>query len=154
MNSKLKWLNKFNSWLFGLIPLAVILLISPGCASATPPPTPSPAKIVTLKVAGSGGVTSVIKALQPLFEQATPGYKLEILSGTSTAGGVKGVLDRVLDIALMSRAPKDDEAVVYVELGQAGHAIITHPAVTVTNLTAAHLKDIFLGQVKNWSEVG
>ena len=63
-------------------------------------------------------------------------------------------MEGVLDVAAMARPPKDSEAVEYVELGQAGQAIITHPEVGITDLTSAQITTIFVEGVTNWSEVG
>ena len=137
--------------------IAVLLLTA--CASVAPqPPTPTAAPLVTLKVSGSGTITVVLQSLNPAFEAATPGYKLELLKSNSTGSGVKGILEGVLDVAAMARAPKDEEAaqnIEYFEFGLVGQALIVHPTVVdVASLTSQQISDIFSGQVTNWSEVG
>jgi phosphate transport system substrate-binding protein len=111
-----------------------------------------------LKASGSGTITTVLEALKPAFEAATPSYKLEVLSGSSTGSGVTGILESVLDVAAMARAPKDDETaknIKYFEMGLVGQAIIVHPSVTgVTSLNTQQITDIFSGKITNWSEVG
>lgn len=125
---------------------------------AIQPATPTVPRFVTLKVSGSGTVTVVLNTLAPDFEAATPGYKLEFLKSNSTGSGVKGILEGVLDVAAMARAPKDDETaqdIKYFELGLVSQAIVLHPTVVgVTNLTRQQIIDIFSGQITNWSEVG
>ncbi len=136
--------------------LTFFTLVIISCApAAKESPAPPPLKV--LKVSGAGGVSILVSAVKPAFEAATPGYVLEVLPGSGTGGGVKGILDGVLDVATMARAPKEDETaknVAYFEFGQAGQAIITHPDVNVENLTVAQIQAIFSGEVRNWSEVG
>ena len=145
---------------FRLVSLSLIatqLLAACGSFSAQAP-TPTAPPVVTLKVSGSGTITNVLEALKPAFEAATPGYKLEVLSGSSTGSGVTGILEGVLDMAAMARAPKDEEAaqnIKYYEMGQVGQAIIAHPSVKdVDSLNTQQINDIFSGKITNWSEVG
>jgi len=86
-----------------------------------------------------------------------PGYTLKILPGSGTGGGVKGVLEGILDVAAMARPPKDEEAaqgIEYAEFGQSGVAVYTHAQVGVTDLTSAQVLAIFSGAITNWSEAG
>jgi len=144
-----------------IVGVFLTLLVTTACSSAAAESAPSqvtaPKTQVVLKISGSGSTTAVLNAIKPAFEADTAGYRLEVLSGTGTGGGVKGVVQGVLDVAAMARPPQDNEAeqnVEYVEFGQAGQAIITHLDVGVSNLTAAQVEDIFSGEITNWSEVG
>ena len=137
----------------------IIGLLLAACGSlSTQPPTPTAPPLVILKVSGSGTITTVLEALKPAFEATTPGYKLEVLSGSNTGSGVTGILEGVLDVAAMARAPKDEESaknIKYYEMGLVGQAIIVHPTVAgVTSLTSQQITDIFSGKIANWSDVG
>jgi phosphate transport system substrate-binding protein len=132
------------------------MLIAAGCTSSSKEAateTPAPVDEVTLTISGSGGTTRILNAVKPAFEADTPGYHLEVLTGTGTGGGVQGVVDGTLDVAAMARLPKDDEAVEYVEFGQSGQAIFVHPDVSVTELSTEQTVAIFSGEITNWSEV-
>lgn len=137
--------------------LLLVTLILSACSSAATP-TPAAQPTVTLKISGSGTITAVLEALKPAFEAATPGYRLEILTGTGTGGGVTGIVEGVLDAAAMARPPKDEEAakgVQFFEMGLGAEVILVHPSVTgVTSLTHQQIIDIFSGQITNWSAVG
>jgi phosphate transport system substrate-binding protein len=137
--------------------IATLLLAACGSISAQVP-TPTTPPLVTLKISGSGTITTVLEALKPAFEAATPGYKLEVLSGSSTGNGVTGILEGMLDVAAMARAPKDEESaknIKYYEMGLIGQAIIVNPTVTdVASLNSQEITDIFSGKITNWSEVG
>lgn len=136
-----------------------IVIVLAGCGSrATPTPAPTAAvQKITLMASGSGTVTSLLEAVKPALEADVPGLTLQVLPGTGTSEGVKGVISGTFDIATMTRAAKDSETsagVEYVEIGQTAVAVFVHPDVKVTNLTKAQVIDIFAGKIKNWSEVG
>lgn len=135
----------------------VLAVFMPACSSPAVPPTATPPPEISLSVSGSGSVSTVFTAVKPDFEQAAPGYKLNILAGTGTGGGVTGVLDGTLDVAAMARAPKDEETAAglkYLEFGKTPVVFMLHPDVKVTALTQAQVKAIFAGEITNWSEVG
>ncbi len=143
--------------LFILFLITALLLAACGSFSSQKPiPTTPP--LVVLKISGSGTVTTVLEALKPAFEKSTPGYKLEILSGSSTGNGVTGILDGILDAAAMARPPKDEETakkIKFFEMGKVGQAIISHSSlVNITSLDNQQIADIFAGKITNWSEVG
>ena len=141
------------------IVLVGIVLVLVGCG-AKPASTPEPVAIsdqVVLKASGSGGVTILLGVIEPAFEAGVPGYSLDVLPGTGSGGGAQGAIEGVLDVALMARPPKDEEAaqgLEFVQFGQAGMAIITHPSVGVVNLTVEQVVAVFSGEVVNWSQVG
>lgn len=146
-----------NKRLFRIFPaLVLVTLILSACSGlATPAPTAPPT--ILLKISGSGTITAVLEALKPTFEAATPGYRLEILTGDSTGGGVAGILAGLLDGAAMARPLQDEEAakgIRFFEMGLGGEAIFVHPSVVgVTSLTTQQIIDIFSGQMTNWSAV-
>jgi phosphate transport system substrate-binding protein len=110
-----------------------------------------------LTVSGSGTTTLILSGVQSAFEADVPAYRLDILPGSGTGGGVQGLVQGVLDVAAMARPPKDEEAaqgVEYVEFGRSGVAVYTHADVGVTNLSTEQVIALFLGQVTNWSEIG
>lgn len=135
---------------------ALLLTACRGLPFEQPTPTPSP--LVTLVVSGSGTITVVLKTLTPSFEEATPGYKLDVLESASTGKGVSGILEGILDVAAMARAPKEEETaknIRYYEMGLVGQAIVVHQTVTgISSLSDQQLIGIFSGEITNWSEVG
>jgi phosphate transport system substrate-binding protein len=151
----------FKDWKRVIVGLSLLLSIAAGCApssaqTASSKATEAKAQVV-LTISGSGTVTTVLSAVKPAFETDTPGYRLKVLPGSGTDGGVKGVVEGSLNVAAMARPPKEQETaqkVEYVEFGQSGMAVYTHPSVGVSNLTAGQIAAIFSGQTTNWSEVG
>jgi len=137
-----------------LFALAVFFAACTPEEPATPEVTEA-TETITLTVTGSGSVTPVINAIADQFEADTPGYLLEVLPGSGTGSGVRGIIDGTLDFAAMSRpAREDEEGVVYVPYGTSSTAVFTHPDVGVTELTSEQLTDVFSGEITNWSEVG
>lgn len=143
--------------LYYLFLITALLLAACGDLSSQVP-TPTTPPLVVLKISGSGTITTVLEALAPDFENATPGYKLEILSGSSTGNGVTGILEGILDVAAMARPPKDEETaknIKFFEMGKIGQAIISHSSLaSITSLDNQQITDIFSGKITNWSEVG
>jgi phosphate transport system substrate-binding protein len=139
-----------------LLSIFVMILIA-RCTSGAATPTPSPQPQVTLTVSGSDAVSTLLSTLRPAFEADVPGYRLNILSGSGTGGGVAGVVDQILDIASIARPPSRDEfakGLKYVQIEQTGVAFVVHTDVSVKNLTVPQVQDIFFGRIRNWSELG
>ena len=75
---------------------------------------------------------------------------------TGSGAGITGATDKTLDIGLSSRALKDDEKadVDGTTIALDGIAIIVNNASKVEDLTVDQLKQMFTGEITNWSEVG
>jgi phosphate transport system substrate-binding protein len=137
--------------------LVVALTACGGPLGPAPTPTATLRAQKTLTISGSGTTTQVLEAVRSAFEAEVRGYKLEVLPGTGSSGGIKGILEGVLDVAALAKAPSKEEAakgIEYVEFGQSPSAIFVHPSVTVGNLTTEQAIAIFSGQITNWSQVG
>ena len=108
--------------------------------------------------AATGGSTSmknVIAALTEGFAEVEPGVTVSY-DPTGSGAGITGAADKTLDIGLSSRALKDDEKadVEGTTIALDGIAIIVNNASKVEDLTVDQLKQMFTGEVTNWSEVG
>jgi phosphate transport system substrate-binding protein len=91
-----------------------------------------------------------------------PDVKISI-SGGGSGNGIKALIDGSTDIADSSRFIKDKEVKLAIERGQypvpfavAYDCIVpvVHPSNTMTNLSMDQLKDIYMGKIKNWKELG
>lgn len=145
------------SILITLVLLTTTFLTACKTPTVEPPPPSTPIPAITLTASGSGTTTAILAGVKPAFEADVPGYTLKVLPGSGTGGGVKGVLEGILDVAAMARPPKSEESaqgIEYVEFGQSGVAVYTHAEVGVTNLTTAQVLAIFSGEITNWSKVG
>ena len=134
---------------------------SSAAASSTSAATGSAASSTAAALSGNvatGGSTSmknVIAALTEGFAEVEPGVTVSY-DPTGSGAGITGATDKTLDIGLSSRALKDDEKadVDGTTIALDGIAIIVNNASKVEDLTVDQLKQMFTGEITNWSEVG
>ena len=104
---------------------------------------------------GSTSMKNVIAALTEGFAEVQPGITVSY-DPTGSGAGITGATDKTLDIGLSSRALKDDEKndVDGTVIALDGIAIIVNKESKVADLTVDQLKQMFSGEITNWSEVG
>ena len=104
---------------------------------------------------GSTSMKNVIAALTEGFAEVEPGVTVSY-DPTGSGAGITGATDKTLDIGLSSRALKDDEKadVEGTTIALDGIAIIVNKDSKVEDLTVDQLKQMFTGEITNWSEVG
>ena len=104
---------------------------------------------------GSTSMKNVIAALTEGFAEVEPGVTVSY-DPTGSGAGITGATDKTLDIGLSSRALKDDEKadVEGTTIALDGIAIIVNNASKVEDLTVDQLKQMFTGEITNWSEMG
>ncbi len=130
---------------------------SSAAASSTSAAAGSTAAALSGNIAagGSTSMKNVIAALTEGFAEVEPGVTVSY-DPTGSGAGITGAADKTLDIGLSSRALKDDEKadVEGTTIALDGIAIIVNNASKVENLTVDQLKQMFTGEITNWSEVG
>ena len=104
---------------------------------------------------GSTSMKNVIAALTEGFAELEPDVTISY-DPTGSGAGITGATDKTLDIGLSSRALKDDEKadVDGTTIALDGIAIIVNKDSKVADLTVDQLKQMFTGEITNWSEVG
>lgn len=103
---------------------------------------------------GSTSMKNVIAALTEGFAKVEPGVTVSY-DPTGSGAGITGATDKTLDIGLSSRALKADETgVTGTTVALDGIAIIVNKSSKVEDLTVDQLKQMFTGEITNWSEVG
>ena len=104
---------------------------------------------------GSTSMKNVIAALTEGFAELEPDVTISY-DPTGSGAGITGATDKTLDIGLSSRALKDDEKndVDGTTVALDGIAIVVNKASKVADLTVDQLKQMFTGEITNWSEVG
>ena len=102
---------------------------------------------------GSTSMKNVIAALTEGFAEVEPGVTVSY-DPTGSGAGITGATDKTLDIGLSSRALKDDEKadVEGTTIALDGIAIIVNNASKVEDLTVDQLKQMFTGEITNWSD--
>ena len=103
---------------------------------------------------GSTSMKNVIAALTEGFAEIEPDVTVSY-DPTGSGAGITGATDKTLDIGLSSRALKADETgVTGTTVALDGIAIIVNKSSKVEDLTVDQLKQMFTGELTNWSEVG
>ncbi len=104
---------------------------------------------------GSTSMKNVIAALTEGFAEVEPGVTVSY-DPTGSGAGITGATDKTLDIGLSSRALKDEEKndVDGTVIALDGIAIIVNKDSKVADLTVDQLKQMFTGEITNWSDVG
>lgn len=110
----------------------------------------------TITMVGSTSMEKFANALGEAFMNANPSVTVNTEFVGSSAG-IEALLAGTADIGNASRALEESEKengaienIVAID----GIAIITDPSNKVENLTKDQLKQIYTGEVKNWSELG
>ena len=145
----------------GVVAAAAALTACGGSASSAAASSTSAASSTAAALSGNvatGGSTSmknVIAALTEGFAEVEPGVTVSY-DPTGSGAGITGATDKTLDIGLSSRALKDDEKadVEGTTIALDGIAIIVNNASKVEDLTVDQLKQMFTGEITNWSEMG
>lgn len=115
-----------------------------------------------LVIKGSTTVLPIAQEVTEKFMELNPDVKVS-LSGGGSGNGIKALIDGTTDIADASRFMKDKEVKQAMEKGTypvpfriAYDCIIpvVHPSNTITDLTMDQLKQIYMGKVTNWKEIG
>jgi phosphate transport system substrate-binding protein len=155
--NRIKWLALFSTCLF------IIVFVLTGCGNNSSPisnqnqvtaTTPSSNLSGTISEAGSTTVQPLAEKLAGAFMTANPKVKVDIKGG-GTAVGIKAANDGTVDIGGASRElTKDDPNLVKFLLARDGIAIIVNQFNPVSGLSKTQIRDIFAGNITNWSQVG
>ena len=116
----------------------------------------------TITIDGSTTVGPIAKAFAEYYMDKNPNVNVTV--GESGSGnGAKSLINGVCDIADMSRFMKDKEFAAAVENGimpvahvvaMDGLPILVHPSNPLKGLTVEQVRDIYLGKITNWKELG
>lgn len=106
-------------------------------------------------IAGSSSVTPVMEKLKEAYEAINPNVEIELQQSDSSSG-MTATMDGVCDIGMASRALKDSETeagLVPMTIAMDGIAVIVSPENPVEGLTSEQVRDIYMGEITEWSEV-
>jgi phosphate transport system substrate-binding protein len=111
----------------------------------------------TVMITGSTTVLPVAQKVAEAYMDSHPQADIRI-SGGGSGAGVTAAASGTADIGMLSRELKDSETSgnsfrEYV-IGRDGIAVIGHPSNPVSGLTISQIKDIYLGKIRNWNELG
>lgn len=105
-------------------------------------------------VAGSSSVTPVMEKLREAYLIINPNAQIEVQQSDSSAG-MQAAIDGTADIGMASRALKDSEKAELKDIAIAldGIAVIIHPANPLTDISLENVKNVFIGEFINWSDI-
>jgi phosphate transport system substrate-binding protein len=111
---------------------------------------------------GSTTVGPIAKAFAEYYMGKHPEVNITV-SESGSGNGAKAIINSTADIGNMSRKMTEDEIkaakdkgvdVVEHIVAMDGIVIIVHPSNPVKGLTKDELKQIFIGEITNWKELG
>ena len=105
-------------------------------------------------VAGSSSVTPVMEKLREAYLIINPNAQIEVQQSDSSAG-MQAAIDGTADIGMASRTLKDSEKAELKDIAIAldGIAVIIHPANPLTDISLENVKNVFIGELINWSDI-
>jgi phosphate transport system substrate-binding protein len=134
-----------------LITVLALLILLPGFSMAE-----------RLVLKGSTTVLPIAQKVSEAYMRQNPDVKIS-LSGGGSSNGIKAIIDGTTDIGNASRFIKGKEVKLAVTKGvyPVPHRValdcivpVVHKSNRVSNLTVEQLRNIYLGKIRNWSEVG
>ncbi len=110
---------------------------------------PKAGKIV---IGGSSSVGPLMEKLAEAYMTVNPDVTIEVQISDSTTG-MTGAADGTFDIGMASRALKDSEKekLTGITICQDGIAVIVNTNNAVSNLTIEQIRQIFIGEVIDWT---
>ena len=105
-------------------------------------------------VAGSTSVTPVMEKLVEAYNAINPDVTIEIQS-TGSSAGMQSTMQGVSHLGMASRELKDEEKaeMEFKVIAIDGIAVIVHKSSTVKSLTMEQVKQIFVGELRDWNLV-
>ena len=113
-------------------------------------------------IKGSTTVLPIAQKVAEAYMKEHPDVKISI-SGGGSGNGIKALIDGSTDIADSSRFIKPKE--VKLAVGKGRYPVpfsvaydcivpVVHASNNVVNITMAQLKEVYMGKIKNWKEIG
>ena len=107
-----------------------------------------------ITIAGSSSVTPIMEKLKEAYLAKNPAVQIEIQMSDSTPG-ITGAIDGTCEIGMASRDLKESEKekLVSIEIALDGIAVIVNSENILSELTKEQVKEIYTGNIINWSEL-
>ncbi len=117
---------------------------------------------VKLVLDGSTTVGPVAKAFAEYYMEKNPDVNVTV-NESGSGNGAKSLINSTCDVANMSRFMKVTEFSAAVDKGvlpvahvvaMDGLPVLVHPSNPVSGLTIGQIRDIYMGKITNWKDVG
>lgn len=115
-----------------------------------------------IKVDGSTTVLPIMQKVVEAYMKAHPDVKISV-SGGGSGNGIKALIDGATDIAMASRAMEAKEIDLAKTKNVSPNQIVcaidaivpvVNPVNKLTEVTTAQLKDLYMGKITSWKDLG
>ena len=106
-------------------------------------------------IAGSSSITPVMEKLKEGYKEVNPDAEIEIQQSDSTTG-MESTVNGICDIGMASRELKDSEIEAGLkgqEIALDGIAVIVNNKNSMSDITTDQVKDIYTGEITEWSDL-
>ncbi len=140
------------------IATVVCLILLTGCSAPTRPALPTEAQQATREgfvIAGSGVNLPLMRKLAIAYEARRPAEKIEIPDSIGSAGAIKAIMDKGINLGLISRPLQEKEKAAglkQIQYARSAVIIAVHPSAPVDNITVADLLAIYRGSKRQWPD--
>lgn len=127
-----------------------------GCGNKSDTAKNSAGLTGTLTVAGSTSVQPFSEVLAEKFMAVNKGVQVNVQGGGSSVG-IEAAISGAAGIGSTSRAVTTEEkakGLVDTTIALDGIAVVVHPSNPISVLKTADVMNIYLGNIKNWKEIG
>ena len=110
----------------------------------------------SVTISGSTSVSPLMEKLKEAYEAVNPNVSIELQTSDSTTG-MTNTINGMCDIGMASRELKQeelDQGLVNTVIATDGIAIIVNNDSPIEELTSEQVRDIYLGNITDWSELG
>lgn len=110
----------------------------------------------TLSLNGSTSVSPLMEVLAEAYRAINPDVTIDIQQ-TGSGAGITATIDGSCEIGMSSRALKEEElaeGLTETQIALDGIAVIVNQENSVTDLTSEQIRQIFVGEVTNWADLG
>ena len=152
VSSRLRRITSFL--LLGLLFIGAVLVS--GCGATDTEKKENGELSGTLTIAGSTSVQPFSEVLAEEFMAKHKDIQVNVQGGGSSQG-IEAAVSGAADIGSASRDLEDEEEaknLISIPIAIDGVAVVVSKDNKVTGLTAEQIKNIYLGNIKNWKEVG
>jgi len=109
----------------------------------------------TLEIEGSTSVAPLMNLIAQAYMDINPGVTIDVHS-TGSGAGITGAIEGRVDIGLSSRSLRDTELeqVDSITMNHDGLAVIVHPTNELASISIDEVRDIFIGELTRWENIG
>lgn len=105
-------------------------------------------------LAGSTSVSPVMEKLTEKYKELNPNVTFEIQQ-TGSSAGIESATQGACDIGMSSRELKDTEleSLEEIQIAMDGICVIVNNNSSVEDITAEQIKQVYVGEITEWSEI-